>query len=716
MNDSVPYFRCHLAVSVANRIAAVVTVIALFATTANAVIRDWDAGNGFWSNPGNWDPVGLPADGDDVFIGNRPGVENSMVSLGAIGSVSPETLTIGDGMTLRTNTSAIVAGLRVRVEGSNLVGDGGGIATLYRSTLRLDGLFKANSLLTHFLDIADGGQLVLDDYATAQVFGQMTIDETSTVQGTGSINLTNSGRTVVNDGTIRAGSGQGLTIRQQGLTDGRFDLDGDTGQGRLEVPANRSLTFVGNELNDDFDGRITIDSGASLGMFLSEGWTASPSSVIEATGSILGSPSEINGEHFNAGGTIAIDGLLAQLHITAPATLLPTGNYQVSEGDKISFDGETTVRGGTIQTLSGDPQNGHVEFAGPTGWDGDVNVAGSLVQIGPASVIGPSTVNATTFDMDGLNASPTSWSVGNQMVVNADSISADGNNFFFGSITIGGGFLSKLTINLSDPADHWTMDGTMTLSGVAPFFLERLAGSRVDSFGEVEITGGRVQVSADTRFWSGSLDIGPAEAILRMTGQTLVIHQINVSGQGSLQNGQSGQMTLSHMASLDEVGLVNEGQLSVGIDGAGIAAVDRFESTTSASWLVGIGGHTLGEEFDHLQVTGGAATLDGQLFVEMFDAGGIDFIPMVGDEFTVLTALGGVTGHFQNNPVSFAHGQFFNWVVDYNPNDVTLRLESIAVPEPTTASIILLLVACFAARTTCRSGRRTSQSGMKQAC
>ena len=93
---------------------------------------------GSWSAGANWTPVGAPAIGDDVFVGNLPGVQNTTVSLGAAIDARPDHLTITDGMTLRTNTSRLWAGSRIRVDGSNLVGGGGGIATLFRSTLRLD--------------------------------------------------------------------------------------------------------------------------------------------------------------------------------------------------------------------------------------------------------------------------------------------------------------------------------------------------------------------------------------------------------------------------------------------------------------------------------------------------------------------------------------------------------------------------------------------------
>src|SRR5690606_19830515 len=77
------------------------------------------------------------------------------------------------------------------------------------------------------------------------------------------------------------------------------------------------------------------------------------------------------------------------------------------------------------------------------------------------------------------------------------------------------------------------------------------------------------------------------------------------------------------------------------------------------------------------------------------------FVPSLGDEFTILTAVGGVSGQFQNSPVSWAAGKQFHWTVLYHPNDVTLRLDSITVPEP--ASVML---AALAALVWCGGRRR----------
>lgn len=314
---------------------------------------------------------------------------------------------------------------------------------------------------------------------------------------------------------------------------------------------------------------------------------------------------------------------------------------------------------------------------------------GSLVQTGEATVTGPSIVNATTFDMDGPVGNQTTWNINNVLVVNADSIDSQAGNFFSGEMNIAGGFLPKLTVNLSNPADQWVMDGTMNLMGDPGIFLERVAGSPMVSFGDVNVTSGLVRITADSQFWTGSLNIGPAAAILMMTRETLVTNQIEVNGQGTLRNGSSGNMALVDGAALDGVGLTNDGLLAMGGGGPGIALVDRFASSASATWALDIGGYVLGDEYDLLQMTGGSAVLDGILDVSLVDAGAGLFLPEIGDEITILTALGGVVGGFLSSPVSVAGGQTYHWTVDYNPNDVTLRLVSISVPEP--GGLLLML-------------------------
>ena len=109
---------------------------------------------------------------------------------------------------------------------------------------------------------------------------------------------------------------------------------------------------------------------------------------------------------------------------------------------------------------------------------------------------------------------------------------------------------------------------------------------------------------------------------------------------------------------------------------------------------IDIGGDLLGEEFDHLMVTG-EALINGTLAVEfLIDEFGVtNPMPELGDEFLILTSLGGVSGEFHQVPPTIANGKVYGWEVLYHTHDVTIRLADIgnaSVPEPAS----LALVAC----------------------
>jgi hypothetical protein len=235
------------------------------------------------------------------------------------------------------------------------------------------------------------------------------------------------------------------------------------------------------------------------------------------------------------------------------------------------------------------------------------------------------------------------------------------------------------------------MFNEMNLAGVAAaaFPIDRVAGSPLRITGDLNLSH-RVRITADTTFPSnGTTNFADSATALHLTGQTLIVGGATFTGPGTLHNGPTGEMTLADGASLDEVGLVNRGLLEIG-DSPGVAAVDRFENTASGTWVVEVGGHLLGVEHDHLLVTGGAAGLDGFLQVLLTDDGDGLFLPQVGDEFTILTAVNGVSGAFVNSPVSSIAGQQFHWSIEYNPFDVTLVLTDVTVPEPATLGLVAL--------------------------
>ncbi len=286
----------------------------------------------------------------------------------------------------------------------------------------------------------------------------------------------------------------------------------------------------------------------------------------------------------------------------------------------------------------------------------------------------------------------TTWNVNSSLVVNTASIEAViAGSSFDGTLNISGGILPRLTINLTDPAEAWTMAGEMNLSGLTPFFETRLAGSAMLMTGELNVTGGRVRIDSDVTFLgSGAtpaqVSIGPTSAALRMQGNTILESDVEFSGNGSFVNAASGQMMFHDGVTLDNVGFENHGDFEIG-ETIGLASVDRF--TNTGSWTIDIGGYLAGAEHDLLLVAG-ATELGGFLNVNITDDPTLNFSPNIGDEFTFLLSGGNISGTFLNDPTSIAGNNLYHWSVLYNPHDVRLQLSDISsVPEPTCGLMLL---------------------------
>lgn len=122
-----------------------------------------------------------------------------------------------------------------------------------------------------------------------------------------------------------------------------------------------------------------------------------------------------------------------------------------------------------------------------------------------------------------------------------------------------------------------------------------------------------------------------------------------------------------------------------------------FANLAGAVWLVDLGGHLAGAEHDLLIVSGQFAQLDGVLKVALTDLGAGVFQPQLGDQFTILSSLAGMSGGFVNSPVSSAGGLLYQWTVLYDPHDVRLQLAGITpVPEPAAYALMLAGLAAIA--------------------
>jgi hypothetical protein len=674
-----------------------------------AVEKSWHADDGSFNNPANWTPPGVPGIADVARLGNLPTSENSQVTIDA--PVAVLGLEISDGIGLVTTNGALAVLGNTTAHGINTIPPDFGQRL---STLFVNNVAAAIDYSTLNFEAYDSGRLWLDDNAFVQIGGQLHLsDDSAAVRGSGTINFTGAGTTLINEGLIFSG-GDGMVLQQSG--GGVYDLDGVSGDGRLSVVGSDTvvLNISGTSLTDTFSGSIGIGAGDRLHMNLSSSWTADANSEIGAGGdNDVSGPSRLTGADFTLGGTVTINSSQAHLYIEPNTTILPTAHFKLYETGQLEFTGATRIEGGSIETHSNTSADGSVDFAGVTEWDGTLTVDGVASQVGPATVVGPTTITANVFDMDGLGG--TDWDFASSAVIHAESIDSTISNTFDGTLNLGGGFVGELTINLTGSFDEWTMNGELNLTGaaLASFPIDRLGGSRMRVTGDV-IVEHRVRVSAEATFAHNSeVTFADAQSRVQFTGTTFVDSGAAFHGDGTLENGVTGELTLADGVSLGGVGLSNRGLLQIG-DSPGSVAVDRFQNFASGTWLVEIGGLTPATEFDRL-LMGGAATLDGQIEVDLIDLGSGDFLPEIGDTFTVLTAFAGVTGTFQNSPVSLAAGQQFHWSVIYTPQDVILELVDITPTVPEPASVALLAIPLALAGTNRRYRSIRERSAVRSA-
>ncbi|MGH7132754.1 MAG: GC-type dockerin domain-anchored protein [Phycisphaerales bacterium] len=687
--------------------AAAIAVAAGLATPALAQNWHWNVANGSWPTAGNWLPAMPPPANANVFIGSTGAAANGTVTLAGLGGVQAVALNITDGMTLRNEHRPVTVAGATTISGTNTVAGPFGLQQVYYSRLALDGV-DGNSLITDDLVLSDSGRLDCIDQAFVSIGDHISTAGLARIGGVGYFNLNGAVTTLANGGWLVPGPGAGLVFRNN--NGGLFDLDGTSGGGVLDLSTDGEayMRFIGSGLLDTFSGSIFMTSGAELDMDLTSGWAADSASEIVVTTTPLTALALIRGGPMSAAGSIQISGQGGWLHLDpASLTIQSTmdadiaannfleidqdtpavvngGTFNIGNSGNLSggvnFHGPTTMHGGQFNMTVPDLSMAQLKFYGDTTWDGTISMTGNAGQYGDATVSGPTVINARRFVMS-PNSQPfqTTWSIDSGLVINAHGLGWTASSTW-ATINIGGGLLPKLTVNLDTPDDHWAALGDINIVGSGSIFVTRIAGSRMHTTGNFTLASGKAQVTSDTHFLAGSVNIGPASAELKMAGLTTVGSAVTFTGQGLLRNGSTGEMTLSIDTELGQVGLANEGRLNLGVTGIGTASVDRFTNAAGATWNVDIGGPNAGTQHDLLLVSGGNATLGGSLDVRLA-APGVPFVPSIGDEFTILTALGNVSGSFTANPVTQSAGSLYHWSVIYNTHTVVLHLDGIT-PAP----------------------------------
>ena len=278
------------------------TVALAFAATPaiQGAVRTWDGGHGNWSNPSNWDPVGVPSDGDElrfVSTGLNYDATNDLVGLNL------EKITIAAGIDLYGNpvglSSELFAfishplGAAIRVY-LDIDLDADVTITAYpnaaiNGTLYIYGDIDTGS---HVLNVGDYGILASTPvYLSGSVSGGGSVvkfgDDTVRMEGAGN---TYSGLTTVEEGTLilakssgnsvpsgliiggNSASDPSATVQQQASAEilgsvtinrmGTYDMNGYS-EAIVSLNLNGGADFDSGSATLTITGNVTVDGGVS---------------------------------------------------------------------------------------------------------------------------------------------------------------------------------------------------------------------------------------------------------------------------------------------------------------------------------------------------------------------------------------------------------------------------------------------------------------------
>ncbi len=649
--------------------AALLLAAAGLVAPASAVTRDWiGPDHSFFNVVNSWSPAGVPNLNDTARFGVN-GVANKNVWMPTLASV--QDLRVENGMTLHLLGGNLYVQDDAVFKGRNRLG-----ITYFPSQIRVtESGDPWDVWVQDGLTVQEGARIEMLG-GIVQVDGQLVVDADSAITGHGTVRLR-----LDNPGVVAARFGGRLDPNTDGITiemtgDSPLDLDGSAENGVLALDgrtlanpaAYDRLTIVGDRLAETFDGVLQMVSGARLEMNLAMPWTAGPNSLIAVTTPLPATqPARITGADVTLYGELTVSGEHSEARFESDATIFPSFTAGLGPTTRLRFLGGVRIHGGAF----GVGEDAAVVFGGETEWRGAASFTGLATQDGDARVTQATTIDAEEFDLDG-GGGGTHWDLDARLEINADAIERSAGSVFDGSMRIGSGVSTALEINLPPGAPAWVMSGTMNLHGEPVTPGTRLRGSPVRFEGAVDVAD-RVRVAAPVTFGNLSTTTIPGGASLQIGDEGVVRANATFQGSGELQTSSFGSLLLHDGASLGPVGLRNYGALRIA-DGPGGAAVDRFIHPAWSEWHIEIGGHAPIAEHDALLVTGGAATIGGELHVELIDG----FVPAVGDAFTILTSpAGGVGGSVSSVPPSQAGDATVHWTIAYAPNSVSLHVAEI---------------------------------------
>jgi hypothetical protein len=388
-------------------------------------------------------------------------------------------------------------------------------------------------------------------------------------------------------------------------------------------------------------------------------------------------PGDLNVGENNGTGTVNVNGATVK-NVFPLIGSDGTGTLALTNKGSLSTTGADLIvgRGNALGTVTCDNSSINV--------DGDTVIGETL--FGPESATGAVTFTngSNSFQDGGLSIGIGAGANGSLSVLSGSSVDnlgpiVVGANGGKGSFVVSGAnslFSSFFEVTTFVGEDSSSNPGTGTL--------------QVDSQGTISLAspviiaaGGTLNVLSGGTFSAPSINLSSAGSV-NLTGGI-----VNLTG-GTLTDAN---LTLPSTTTLEGTGtltgnLSNSGNVSPG-DAPAILKISGNYSQDSGGVLdIGIGGTTLGTQYDQLNIVG-SATLAGSLDLTLLN----NFTPAIGNHFSVIS-FASETGSFSNIGLpALPAGRYWDTSQLYSSGII-----SVVVPEPVSIAIFLLAGADLACR------------------
>jgi autotransporter-associated beta strand protein len=489
-----------------------------------------------------------------------------------------------------------------------------------------------------------------------------TFDDTSSVKTVSLAANVSAGQVQINTSSGYAFTGSG------GITAGTVTINGS---GTVEL-ANAGNSYSGNTVINGGTLSITGNANAMKSLM-----------VVNNGATLLMNPTDAGSMTSNF--TIASGGLLqigtasstGNIFPDNPSSIVNNGTIRVFDEEvlrAVSGMGKIEIEQETI-TLQANPS-----------FSGTVHVkSGAVARVIDNSGLGSSS-SITTVNSGGMlliDASPTVAAAlkvtGSGAGSGALLVAASNNASFSGALTLQGaqvtlradagatGTFSSLANGSVDQTDlvlHSELSGNLRLNGGLSLATGGVT-KRGTGTGELR---GAVNYTGDTSVEAGTL---------RFLGSGTITGAMNVSQGAALEIG--GTHSLASTVRLSGGGQVigditMPGTIAPGNSAGMLTFTDDVTLTSSSVLEIEIGGTQAGVDFDFMQVVG-AATLAGELQVSFIGS----YMPQLGDEFQVLSAVGGLNGTTFGTTMLAPLEGGLNWNLSYGANFVKLAVQEATV-------------------------------------